>query len=264
MGRGASRPASGHVGRCPGMAGPSCSGPGIRSRPRPRNSLWVQRARANGLGPDGRERHHRGGRVPAWPGGTRREHRSARPAHREGGGDHGGCRCLRQSALSDVLRLAGGGRVDEDWRPALPGWERWFRPDVARDLARLRAAIFALGADRDVTDLLWVCFSSLIVARTSVANARDLVHSRHHYQFREQDPQCMQRFRMRAAGGAADDGRVPRAAARKWRRHPQCGSDRSGRSRGADGGWHRRSGAHLPCTAQRSTTLARTCSRSRG
>jgi DNA methylase len=102
-------------------------------------------------------------------------------------------------ALSEVLRLAGEGRVDEDWRPALPGWERWFRPDVARDLARLRAAIFALGADQDVTDLLWVCFSSLIVARTSVANARDLVHSRHHYRLWEQDPQCIQRFRMRAA-----------------------------------------------------------------
>lgn len=41
---------------------------------------------------------------------------------------------------------------------------------------------------------LWLCFSSLIVARTSVANARDLVHSRHHYRAREQDPACIDRF----------------------------------------------------------------------
>jgi len=64
------------------------------------------------------------------------------------------------------------------------------RPEVAADLARLRQAILLASGDMDVTDLLWLCFSSLIVARTSVANARDLVHSRHHYRAWERDPGC--------------------------------------------------------------------------
>jgi DNA modification methylase len=102
-------------------------------------------------------------------------------------------------AGAEVLRLAEEGAVDDSWRPALPGWERWFRLDVAQDLSRLRAAILAVDAEQDVTDLLWVCFSSLIVARTSVANARDLVHSRHHYRLWEQDPLCIRRFRARTA-----------------------------------------------------------------
>jgi SAM-dependent methyltransferase len=100
--------------------------------------------------------------------------------------------------VAEVLRLTEQDAVDDCWRPALPDWERWFRPDVARDLSRLRAAILGAAADRDVADLLWVCFSSLIVARTSVANARDLVHSRHHYRPWEQDPRCIERFRARA------------------------------------------------------------------
>jgi SAM-dependent methyltransferase len=99
-----------------------------------------------------------------------------------------------EKAAGEVVRLAEAGAVDDGWRPALPGWQRWFRLEVARDLARLRSAIMITGAGRDVTDLLWACFSSLIVARTSVANARDLVHSRHHHRPWEGDPLCVRRF----------------------------------------------------------------------
>jgi hypothetical protein len=101
-------------------------------------------------------------------------------------------------AVAEVMRLLAEATLDDGWRPALPDWERWFRPEVARDLARLREAIRLAGADQDVTDFLWACFSSLIVARTSVANARDLVHSRHHYRPWEEDPRCVPRFEARA------------------------------------------------------------------
>src|SRR5204863_5515528 len=76
---------------------------------------------------------------------------------------------LLDKAVSEVLRLLGETTLDDGWRAALPDWERWFRAEVASDLARLREAIQLAGTDPDVTDLLWVCFSSLIVARTSVA-----------------------------------------------------------------------------------------------
>jgi SAM-dependent methyltransferase len=97
----------------------------------------------------------------------------------------------------EVFRLLQEVDLDEGWRPELPDWERWFRPDVARDLSKIRDALLRAEADQDVTDLLWVCFSSLIVARTSVANARDLVHSRHHFRAWEEDPETLRRFEAR-------------------------------------------------------------------
>jgi SAM-dependent methyltransferase len=100
---------------------------------------------------------------------------------------------------TEVARLLSEARLDDRWRPDLAGWDRWFRPEAAADLARLREAILRAGGDVDVTDLLWLCFSSLIVARTSVANARDLVHSRHHYRAWEEDPRCVDRFLERMA-----------------------------------------------------------------
>jgi SAM-dependent methyltransferase len=82
----------------------------------------------------------------------------------------------------------------DEWRPDLPNLDRWFLPTVASDLARLRAAILGAKCHPDARDLLWVAFSGLIVARTSVANARDLVHSRHHYRRWDRDPGTTLRF----------------------------------------------------------------------
>jgi SAM-dependent methyltransferase len=95
---------------------------------------------------------------------------------------------------AEVTRLLAEAQLDDSWRPELINWDRWFRPEVAADLARLRAAITLAAGDLDVTDLMWLCFSSLIVARTSVANARDLVHSRHHYRAWDDDPGTIERF----------------------------------------------------------------------
>lgn len=65
--------------------------------------------------------------------------------------------------------------------PVVHRLERWFDPTVVNDLVRLKRCIRAADVHSDVRDFFYLAFSSLITARTSVANARDLVHSRHHY-----------------------------------------------------------------------------------
>jgi DNA modification methylase len=94
------------------------------------------------------------------------------------------------------LLLRGG--LDDGWRPDLPNFDKWFHPRVAEQLAALRQAIHQVEADPEVVNLLWVMFSSLIVARTSVANARDLVHSRHHHRPWDDPPDVHMRFLSRA------------------------------------------------------------------
>lgn len=103
-------------------------------------------------------------------------------------------------ASEAIANLIVRDRLDDSWRPELPGWDRWFRPDVAQDLSKLRNAIFRIGGQGDVQDLLWVAFSSLIVARTSVANAYDLAHSRHHYRAWKESPDVPRRFAERLKG----------------------------------------------------------------
>jgi hypothetical protein len=127
-------------------------------------------------------------------------------------------------AVRQVEALLPQLRTAVQWRPDLPNLDRWFLPTVAADLSRLRAAILATDCDPDARDLLWVAFSGLIVARTSVANTRDLVHSRHHYRAWDRDPGTTLRFlwnlrrfrrlladyldRLRAAGGTGPEVRI--------------------------------------------------------
>lgn len=85
--------------------------------------------------------------------------------------------------------------LDGSWRPALPRLSYWFRDDVSADLARLKSVIVKTTSEESaLRSLAWVVFSSLIVARTSVANARDLVHSRHHYREWTANPDVPGRF----------------------------------------------------------------------
>ncbi len=84
---------------------------------------------------------------------------------------------------------------DDTWRPDLPRLDYWFRDDVSRDLALLKSHITELTTiDSPLRNLAWTVFSSLIIARTSVANARDLVHSRHHYREWTDNPDVPGRF----------------------------------------------------------------------
>ena len=103
-----------------------------------------------------------------------------------------------QSILELAQRIEKGladTTLDNTWRPALPRLGYWFREDVSADLARLKMLIVKKAAERSaLRSLAWVVFSSIIVARTSVANARDLVHSRHHYRAWTENPDVPGRF----------------------------------------------------------------------
>jgi SAM-dependent methyltransferase len=110
--------------------------------------------------------------------------------------------------LAETVEDRIGDVVDDGWRPDLPDLAKWFRPEVAGDLARLRIVIQELTPDGSaLRRLAWTVLSSLIVARTSVANARDLVHSRHHYREWTEDPGTVDRFirRLRRAARLMQD-----------------------------------------------------------
>lgn len=89
-----------------------------------------------------------------------------------------------ESHADDIEHRLTRGVDDDGWRPSGIDLAKWFRDDVAADLARLRVLLLGLEDTDDTRAGAWAAFSSLIVARTSVANARDLVHSRHHHQAR--------------------------------------------------------------------------------
>ena len=104
--------------------------------------------------------------------------------------------------------------------PTIHHIDRWFLPSVVRDLALLKSCIKNVDVDSNVRDLLFVAFSSLITARTSVANARDLVHSRHHFQAHSVPPNVGAIFRRRLI-------RIRRQMAEfveEWRRAPETTS----------------------------------------
>ena len=69
----------------------------------------------------------------------------------------------------------------------------WFLPAVARDLALIKSHILEV-EDAQIRDFFLVAFSSLMLAKDSVANARDIVHSRHHFRHHEQTPDVWARF----------------------------------------------------------------------
>jgi len=102
-----------------------------------------------------------------------------------------------------VERLTTQADLDDGWRPQIHNLDKWFHKDVSRDLAALRVAIARFAPEHAYErNVAWVVFSSLIVARTSVANARDLVHSRHHLREWQQPPDVIGRFvrQLRRAG----------------------------------------------------------------
>lgn len=79
--------------------------------------------------------------------------------------------------------------------PDFPNRDYWFSPKVQQDLLRLRALISEV-SDRQVREFLLVVYSSIIIAKgpTSVANARDIAHSRSHFFQRDEVPDVWSRF----------------------------------------------------------------------
>lgn len=89
---------------------------------------------------------------------------------------------------------------EHDHVPPLPEFPRrdyWFLPEVSARLALIKAAIREAALPDAYRRFFYVAFSSLILARTSVANARDIVHSRHHYRRHEITPDVAAIFRQR-------------------------------------------------------------------
>ena len=81
--------------------------------------------------------------------------------------------------------------------PDFPHHDYWFDPDVSAALAILAHHISETSMPGNARDFLWVAFSSLILAKTSVANARDIIHSRHHYWRHPQPPSVLEKFTSR-------------------------------------------------------------------
>lgn len=102
---------------------------------------------------------------------------------------------------------ANGSRIESTSEQTLPSQElptldpdidpKWFLPEVCDHLARLKRHIATVDTSPEIRRYLWVAFSSLILARTSVANARDIVHSRHHYYKHAIPPHVPNIFRRR-------------------------------------------------------------------
>lgn len=81
--------------------------------------------------------------------------------------------------------------------PEILRLDYWFLPEVAAGLALIKHHILSMNNDLEIRDFFLVAFSSLILARTSVANARDIVHSRHHHRAHEAAPDVRHRFHQR-------------------------------------------------------------------
>ena len=64
--------------------------------------------------------------------------------------------------------------------PEFDNRDYWFDKKVSATLAVLAYHIAHTQMRECVRNFLWIAFSSLILAKTSVANARDIIHSRHH------------------------------------------------------------------------------------
>jgi hypothetical protein len=73
----------------------------------------------------------------------------------------------------------------------------WFSPEVATALAVLSYHINHAATAPATREFFWVAFSSLILAKTSVANARDIIHSRHHYWQHARTPDVLAKFAAR-------------------------------------------------------------------
>lgn len=82
-------------------------------------------------------------------------------------------------------------------RATLPDFHNrdyWFSPKVSRTLAILSYYIGDTAMSEEVRNFLWVAFSSLILAKNSVANARDIIHSRHHHWEHSRPPDVLGKF----------------------------------------------------------------------
>jgi SAM-dependent methyltransferase len=81
--------------------------------------------------------------------------------------------------------------------PLFANRDYWFSELVQKELALLSYYIQKVQADEQTRDFLWVAFSGIILTKVSVANARDIIHSRHHYFSHPEQPKAIEKFERR-------------------------------------------------------------------
>ena len=104
---------------------------------------------------------------------------------------------VEEDLVAIKKQLPGAGVVARATPPMFHNHDYWFLPEVSQALSLLSYHITYEPMHRGVRDFLWVAFSSLILARTSVANARDIIHSRHHFWKHAEPPDVMAKFKIR-------------------------------------------------------------------
>jgi DNA modification methylase len=108
---------------------------------------------------------------------------------------------VTRKSVKDMVALRSGSVASALHRratpPDFPNRDYWFNKDVSAALAILSYHISDSPMPQKVQDFLWVAFSSLILAKTSVANARDIIHSRHHYWQHNEPPNVLDKFAAR-------------------------------------------------------------------
>jgi DNA modification methylase len=79
--------------------------------------------------------------------------------------------------------------------PDFPNRDYWFSPEVSEELVLLKDEIQRIEG-RDFQNFFYLVFSSLIITKgkTSVANVRDLAHSRPHYARPDKQPDVLEIF----------------------------------------------------------------------
>jgi len=81
--------------------------------------------------------------------------------------------------------------------PEFPNIDYWFTKGVQEKLALLSFHINNTKMNNKVRDFLWVAFSGIILTKVSVANARDIIHSRHHFLKHQDEPDVLVKFERR-------------------------------------------------------------------
>jgi DNA modification methylase len=81
--------------------------------------------------------------------------------------------------------------------PNFPNRDYWFSKSVQQNLALLSYHIQHAPIQDEIREFLWVAFSGIILAKVSVANARDIIHSRHHYFAHPEPPDVLNKFEKR-------------------------------------------------------------------
>ncbi len=100
------------------------------------------------------------------------------------------------------LALLKSGKISEALKrratvPVFKNCDYWFSPKVAVALSILSHHVSVTQMAEAVRKFLWVALSSTILAKKSVANARDIIHSRHHYYEHSEMPDVVARFATR-------------------------------------------------------------------